>query len=117
MLTPRLIRLRPASSVTLSKELRSFLSACHDQQLKKRVDGALTELKGNFEAGAKVTKDLWPKYYRKRWGIDNLYVLKLGRDWRFTYSLVSGEAAGIEVFCLEILSHREYDQRFGYRTS
>ena len=96
-MSPRLIRLRPASSVTLSQELRSFLNPCQDHRLKNKADEAFTELKGNYEAGVKVTKDLWPKYYRKRWGINNLYVMKLGRDWRLTYSIVSGEAAGVDV--------------------
>jgi hypothetical protein len=97
-------------------ELRDFMDACRDDRLREMAEEAFTELKGHYEVGDKVGKDLWPRYYRKKWGIDNLYVKKLGRDWRLTYTLVSG-AAGIEVFCLEILHHGEYDKRFGYRTS
>ena len=115
-MTPRLIRLKPSSCVKQSKELGEFLSSCKDDRLKERDEEAFTEFHGNYEAGDKVPKNLWPKYYRKTWGIDNLYVTKLGPDWRLTYTLVSG-AAGIEVFCLEILPHGKYDRRFGYKTS
>lgn len=92
------------------------MDTCRDERLREKVEDAFTELKAHYEAGRKVARDLWPKYYRRRWGITNLYVKRVGPDWRLTYTLVSG-AAGIEVFCLEILSHHEYDRRFGYQTS
>ena len=52
----------------------------------------------------------------KTWGINNLYVVMLGPDWRLTYTLV-WEGPGITVLCLEIMTHKEYDRRFGYRTT
>ncbi len=84
--------------------------------MKGKAEEAFTELKANYEAGEKVPKYLWPRYYRKTWGINNLYVEPLGPDWRLTYSLVAG-SAGIEVLCLEILPHAKYDKRFGFTTS
>jgi hypothetical protein len=45
------------------------------------------DLRADYELGAKVTKDKWPKYYMKKWRPNNLYVLKLGPDWRLTYAL------------------------------
>ena len=92
------------------------MESCNDDRLKEKAEAAFTELKAHYEAGKKVTKDLWPRYYATKWGITNLYVKRLGSNLRLTYTLVSG-AAGIEVFCLEILSHSEYDKRFGYHTS
>ena len=113
---PRLIRMKPASNVAQSAQLREFLDNCNNEWLKGRTEEALSELKAHYETGTKVQKDKWPRYYRKQWGIKNLFVHRLGPDWRLTYTLVS-DAVGIAVFCLEILPHREYDKRFGYHTS
>ncbi len=113
---PRLIRSKPASAVKQSKELKEFLASCRDEKLKDKVEEAFTDLRGNYQAGNKVPQYLWPKYYEKRWGVNNLYVYRLGRDWRLTYFL-DWPAVGVQVICLEILTHREYDNRFGYRTS
>ena len=93
-----------------------FLDSCRDEWLRAKAEDAFTELKHNYEGGDKVSKDRWPRYYRVRWGVNNLYVRNLGPDWRLTFSLVS-EAVGIAVFCLEILTHKEYDRRCGYRTT
>jgi|SRR5271167_4395586 len=113
---PRLIRSKPASAVKQSKELREFLESCLDEELKGQIEVAFTDLQSNYQAGDKVPQYLWPKYYAKRWGINNLYVYRLGRYWRLTYFL-DWPGEGVEVICLEILMHGDYDNRFGYRTS
>ena len=102
--------------MTRTVELEEFLDSCHNNWLRNKAEEAFTELKANFEGRHKVTKDKWPRYYVTTWGIDNLYVRNLGPDWRLTYSIVS-EGAGIGVLCLEILTHKQYDRRFGYRTT
>ena len=84
--------------------------------MKRRIDNALTELKADRTAADHVPKKYWPKYYVKNWRINNLYKKDLGRDWRLTYTLVF-DGAGVGVYVLEILSHKEYDRRFGYRTT
>lgn len=115
-MSPRLIHFKAASSVKMTWELEKFLDSCKNEWLRKKADAAFSEIQGHYEVGDKVSKDRWPRYYVTTWRIDNLYVRNLGPDWRLTYSLVS-EGAGISALCLEILTHKEYDRRFGYRTS
>ena len=115
-MSPRFIRAKPASSVKKSVELESFLDSCRDEWLRNKADEAFRELKADYEFGDKVSKDRWPRYYKQTWGINNLYVVMLGPDWRLTYTLV-WEGPGITVFCLEILTYKQYDRRFGYRTT
>ena len=93
-----------------------LIAWCKDNVLKRRIDTALSELKADRTAADHVPKKYWPKYYVKNWGISNLYKKDLGRDWRLTYTLVF-DGAGVGVYVLEILSHKEYDRRFGYRTT
>jgi len=87
-MSPRFIRFKPASSVKKSMELETFLDSCKNEWLRKKAETAFSEIKGHYEVGDKVSKDRWPRYYVKTWGIDNLYVRNLGPDWRLTYSLV-----------------------------
>jgi hypothetical protein len=115
-LSPQFIRAKRAYAVDMSEELERFLNSCRDQWLRGKIQAALSELKADYLIGTKVKKDQWPSSYIRKWGIRNLYVYKLGPDWRLTYSLV-GDGGGISVFCLEVLPHGEYDRRFGYRTS
>jgi hypothetical protein len=115
-MTPRFIRSKPASSVKKSVELERFLDSCQNEWLRNKAEEAFSELKSNYEGGKKVTKDKWPRYYAVKWRVNNLYIRKLGPDWRLTYAL-EADGAGISAFCLEILTHKEYDKRFGYRTS
>jgi len=115
-LSPRLIRPKKASSVRRSRELCEFLDCCEDEWLRNKVQEAEASLKENRELGVKIPKDLWPKQYVRKWGIRNLFKCDLGPDWRMTYTLVLN-GAGIAVLELEVLPHKEYDRRFGYRTT
>lgn len=112
---PRFIRWSdtPAASVKKTSDLESFLDLVRDEELLNRANNAFDELEHNYERGHKVEKDRWPAYYKEKWGINNLYVMELGRNWRLTYTLVS--EVGITVLCLEILIHSEYSRRFSYR--
>ena len=90
---------------------------CRELEQKAwRRERAFLEIKADYRIGDKITKDKWPGYYKQTWGIHNLYVVALGPHWRLTYTLV-WEGAGITALCLEILSHKHYDRRFGYRTT
>lgn len=97
-------------------QLQAFVDSCKDEWLTTKLEAAFSELEANYESGDKVTKDKWPKYYKKTWGVNNLYVHKLGPDWRLTYAL-QYDGVGISVLCIEVLTHKKYDKRFGYRTT
>jgi len=80
------------------------------------VKKAETLLYENRELGVKIPKKLWPELYRKDWGINNVYRCQLCDGWRMTYTLYA-EAKTIGALILEILSHKDYAKRFGYRVS
>ncbi len=73
-------------------------------------------IKTNPMYGAPVSKKLIPKVYRDRYSVTNLYVVDLSNYWRMPYSLgqwFSGQES--IALILELLDHREYDRKFGYR--
>jgi len=66
--------------------------------------------------GVKVPKNRWPGYYITRYQIRNLFKCDLGPDWRMTYTIIY-EGAGFTVLELEVITHKEYNRRFGYKTT
>lgn len=65
-------------------------------------------------AGERIEKRKFPKFYVQKYGINNLYKYYLDATNRLIYTLVADES-GIAVVILEILSHKEYEKRFGYK--
>lgn len=84
------------------------------EYLLKLIEKAITKLVENHEAGQKIQKKLWPRYYVQRYGINNLWRLRLDDYWRMIYTLI-GENVRIVAVILEVMNHKEYDQRFGYK--
>jgi hypothetical protein len=82
--------------------------------LRQVIDKGLDVLKENMFAGQRIEKKKFPKYYVQEYKINNLYKYNLDAGNRLVYTLVADES-GIAVIVLEILSHKEYEKRFGYK--
>lgn len=94
-------------------ELYSSLS--EEDAFKKAIDKGLDALKENMFAGETVRKRQIPKYYIKKFGINNLYRLKLDRKRRCCYTIVA-DREGFKVIVLEVFpDHKSYNKRFSYR--
>ena len=56
-----------------------------------------------------------PKEFIKH-GIKNLYRIELSNYWRMLYTLTDGESQiEIVAFVLDVLDHKDYDKKFGYK--
>lgn len=84
------------------------------EYLLKLIDKGIAKLIENHESGQKIQKTLWPKYYVNKYGINNLWRLRLDDYWRMIYTVI-GEQVRIVAVVLEVLNHKEYDKRFGYK--
>lgn len=84
------------------------------EYLLKLIDRGIAKLIENREAGQKIQKKLWPKYYVQKYGIRNLWRLRLDDSWRMIYTII-GEQVRIVTIILDIMDHKEYDKRFGYK--
>jgi len=103
------------SCVKATGDVASFVSSLEKgSYLRGIVDEGLDVLKENMFAGQRVEKRRFPKYYVQRYAINNLYKFNLDTANRLIYTLVADET-GIAVVVLEILSHKEYEKRFGYK--
>lgn len=102
------------SCVKAVRDVVDFVSSLKkDSHLRRIVDKGLDVLKENMFAGERIEKRKFPKYYVQKYGVNNLYKYNLDAANRLIYTLVADES-GITVIVLEILSHKEYEKRFGY---
>ena len=90
-----------------SKIERSILNAIH-----KKIE----LIKANYHYGEPVSKNLIPETYKKNYGVTNLFRIELPNYWRMLYTLTDGESE-IEIiaFVLDVVDHKEYDKKFGYK--
>lgn len=66
-------------------------------------------------AGEIIRKRWIPKYYVKKFGVNNPYRLKLNRKRRCCY-IIAADQEGFKVIVLEVFpDHKSYNRRFGYR--
>jgi hypothetical protein len=109
--------------VNLSLEFSAELSALEKKKEKgdgdagyllKLIEKGVEKLSRDYECGQKIQKKLWPRYYSTKYGISNLWRLRLDGYWRMIYT-VTGNRICIVAVILEVLDHREYDKRFGYK--
>jgi hypothetical protein len=103
------------SSVNATPEVVEFISKLEKgSYVDKIITKAIDILDEDMFAGDPVQKKKFPKCYIQEHEIRNLYVMKLNSYRRLTYTLIF-DGIGISVNILEIfLSHKEYEQRFGY---
>lgn len=90
-----------------------FLSLKGEDEMYGIIRKAIDTLRANMLAGKKIEKKKWPKFYVKRYGITNLFVYKLGKGWRLTYTIIAEGVKKI-VVVLEAMDHKTYERRFGY---
>ncbi|MEM3725921.1 MAG: hypothetical protein QXK98_03550 [Candidatus Bathyarchaeia archaeon] len=105
---------RRPSCVKASRETAVFISSLKENSyLWKIVNSGLDVLKENMFAGERVERRKIPKYYVRKFGVNNLYKFNLDARTRLIYTLVADES-GVAVVVLEILDHKRYEERFGY---
>jgi len=80
------------------------------------IEKGIVKLAATPEAGKHVPKKLIPREYLVKYGVTNLWKLNLVSYWRLLYTL-QGDKIKIYSIVLEVLDHKKYDRKFGYRTS
>ncbi|MCK4327721.1 MAG: hypothetical protein KAW41_04560 [Candidatus Diapherotrites archaeon] len=84
--------------------------------LLKIVDKGIAKVATKVTAGKKIPGNLWPKEYIKKYGINNLWKLDLDNYWRMLYTIVGDQVELIGIV-LDVMGHKKYDRKFGYKTS
>jgi hypothetical protein len=77
----------------------------------------IEKLKMEYRSGVHISKKEHKKafeYYRKKYGVENLWKLNVSRDWRMTYTVIS-DGSEVISFILDLMDHKRYNKIFGYK--
>jgi hypothetical protein len=88
-------------------------SKTEDLQLYGLLKRAFEDIEKNPSGFIHVPKNLIPKEYIRKYGIDNLWKYDLPNGWRLLYSLSKDKVLLLAII-LEWLDHKNYERRFGY---
>ena len=73
-------------------------------------------IKENTHYGDPIAKKLIPKEYKKQYNVINLFRVELPLFWRMLYTITKEEDEIIIIaFILDILDHKNYNKKFGYK--
>ena len=84
-----------------------------DKRLYKEIENALNAIRQNAFFGRNVKKKLIPKELIQKYGIDNIWIYNLRKDWRLLYTLTNNEVE-ILAIVLEWMNHKDYEKLFKF---
>ncbi len=87
-----------------------------DRSILNSINQKIELIKENPHYGDPVSKKLIPEEYKEKYGVTNLFRVELPNFWRMLYTLTEGETK-IEIiaFVLDIINHKDYNKKFGYK--
>ena len=85
-----------------------------EMQLLRSIKQKTEFIKANPFYGDNLPKALIPNEYTIKYSAKNLWRVELTNYWRMLYT-IKGDQVEIICFVLDILDHKEYDKKFGYR--
>ena len=85
-----------------------------EMQLLKSINQKRDFVKANPFYGDNIQKDQIPKEYIIKYNTKNLWRVELTNYWRMIYT-IKGDQIEIICFVLDIIDHKKYDKKFGYK--
>ncbi len=95
-------------------ELKKGVENSDNQTLLNSIKRVLELLKDNPQYGFHIKKKQIPKEYIKEYEVNNLWKCNLAGYWRLIYTIKTEELEIIDVV-LDIIDHKTYDEKFGYK--
>ena len=84
-----------------------------DERLYKEIEEALKTIRQNAFFGRNVKKKLIPKELIQKYGIDNLWIYNLRKDWRLLYTITNNEVEVLAIV-LDWMNHKDYERLFKF---
>ncbi len=98
----------------VGQQVNEGKDSTEEMQLLKSIKQKVDFVKANPFYGDNMAKALIPQEYAIKYNAKNLWRVELINFWRMLYT-IKGDQIEIICFVLDILSHKEYDQKLGYR--
>jgi hypothetical protein len=110
----RVVAKKPSCVKAVRDVVESISSLERNSYLRRIIGEALDVLNENMLAGKSIEKRKFPRIYVQKYNVTSLYKYNLDASNRLIYTLVADES-GTAVVVLEIMNHKGYEKRFGYR--
>ena len=112
--------IRPIFSPEAEEAYKYLNERAQKSKIERTILNAINKkielIKINQHFGEPIAKRLIPIEYTEKYGIKNLFVVKLPNFWRLLYTLTNGESkVEIIAFVLDVFDHDKYNKKFGYR--
>ncbi|MEK6968564.1 MAG: hypothetical protein AABX51_08110 [Nanoarchaeota archaeon] len=98
----------------VGEEIKEGINKSDHQILLNSIKQKLEFLKSNPQYGIHIPKDRIPKEYTQNYDANNLWKVNLSGAWRMIYT-INGNEIEIIALILDIINHKDYDKKFGYR--
>lgn len=98
----------------VGEEIAKGITSSDHQTLLNSIKQKIEILKANPEYGAHIQKNRIPQEYVQIFDASNLWKIDLSGAWRMIYTIRGGEVEIISLI-LDIMNHRDYEKKFGYR--
>ncbi|MEA3430688.1 MAG: hypothetical protein U9R08_05425 [Nanoarchaeota archaeon] len=100
----------------VGEEIAKGVTGTDHQILFNSIRTKIDFLKDNPQVGTHLAKNKIPKDYINRYDVNNIWKLNLSGAWRMIYT-IRGSEVEIIALILDLLSHKDYEKKFGYKKS
>ncbi|MBU0758286.1 MAG: type II toxin-antitoxin system RelE/ParE family toxin [Nanoarchaeota archaeon] len=101
-------------NMLVGAEIARGVTKSDHQTLLNSIKQKIELLRDNPEFGVHIPKDRIPKQYVINYDVNNLWKVNLSGAWRMIYTIKGSEVEIISLI-LDIMDHRDYSKKFGYR--
>ena len=95
-------------------EIKKGITKSDHQTLLNSIKQKIELLRDNPEYGIHIPKDRTPKDYIRDYDVNNLWKVNLSGAWRMIYTIRGSEVEIISLI-LDIMNHKDYNKKFGYK--
>ena len=85
-----------------------------ERSIVKAIDEKKGWIQNDWHYGNPIAKILIPDEYRIKYGAMNLFRVELPNFWRMLYSVRDYDDK-TEIIVVDILDHKSYNKKFGYK--
>ena len=100
----------------VGEEISKGITSSDHQTLLNSIKQKIEILKANPEYGTHVEKDRIPKEYVRIYDVTNIWKVDLASAWRMIYT-IRGSEVDIIALILDLMNHKDYNKKFGYKKS
>ena len=98
----------------VGQQIKEGKENTEEMQLLRSIKQKIEFVKANPFYGDNMPKALIPQEYIIKYKANNLWRVELTNYWRMLYT-IKGDQVEIICFVLDILSHKDYDKKLGYK--